>query len=452
MIAAKPRFATVGFIAWAIAGYRHVAQPLHGRVNLRNRVIGVLSAMASSVSVQADKPKRGGRHYGTFLAALAVCVVVALWAWRAFSDSRTYDFGLAYFAGGIAWNTGHPEGWISWTGTPTLAAAMAATSRIWDATTASRLLTGLNVALIVVTIAIVVRRLRNVLSPLWLWVVALGLASFGPVLSTVWWKQFNIIVLVLAVAGFAALRRDRVHLSGGLIGLSLAIKPLAILLPFVLLARRSTRSAGVWAGVYAIGLSLGCQGLLALHAHSVGAFDPISSVDNLADKSKPRFGLSCSSANFSPQALLCRTFGSNHWNLFQLVAWAAIAILAVWVVRTLSGYGTASWESFAFSCAFSIMASPINLVALRRYVGPVVRLVGCPIHHGQDGGGLLVRAGGSIRPCFPHVDPVRDARGRRSLSHPIWHVGQAQLAHHQSRSILAVHPRCHCGHVVPPTR
>ncbi len=289
-----------------------------------------------------------------------MCVVVGLWAWRAFSDSRTYDFGLAYFAGVIAWDTGHPEGWISWTGTPTLAAAMAATSRIWDATTASRLLTGLNVALIVVTIAIVVRRLRNVLSPLWLWVVALGLASFGPVLSTVWWKQFNIIVLVLAVAGFAALRRDRVHLSGGLIGLSLAIKPLAILLPFVLLARRSTRSAGVWAGVYAIGLSLGCQGLLALHAHSVGAFDPISSVDNLADKSKPRFGLSCSSANFSPQALLCRTFGSNHWNLFQLVAWAAIAILAVWVVRTLSGYGTASWESFAFSCAFSIMASPIN--------------------------------------------------------------------------------------------
>jgi hypothetical protein len=293
------------------------------------------------------------------LGVVAVGAVVGLGAWRAFSDPKTYDFGLAYFGGQIAWSTGHPETWFSWTGTPVLAVAMASVSRLWDDTLASRLITGLNIALVVATIAVVVRRLRDTLSPVWLWIVALGLASFGPVLSTVWWKQFNIIVLLLALAGFAALRRDRPVLSGGLIGLSVAIKPLAILLPFVLLARRSTRPAGIWASVYAVGLNLGAQGLLALHTHSLGAFDPLESVQNFADKSKPRFGLACSTVNFSPQALLCRTFGTHHWTLLEVVAWAAVAVLAVWVVRTLRCYDTASWESFALACAFSIMVSPI---------------------------------------------------------------------------------------------
>ncbi len=316
--------------------------------------------MASSISAGTSTARRGYRVYGTALGAIAICLVIGLWAWRAFSDPKTYDFGLAYLAGQVAWDTGHPESLFSWTGTPVLAAAMASTSRVWDETAASRLLTGLNVALVAGTIAVVVRRLRDVVSPLWVWIVALGLASFGPVLSTVWWKQFNIIVLVLALGGFAALRRDRTVLSGGLIGLSVAIKPLAILLPFVLLARRSTRPAGIWACVYAVGLSLGALGLLALHAHSLGAFDPLPTIENFADKSKPRYGLACAGVNFSPQALLCRTFGSPHWTLLELVAWAAIGVLAVWVVKALRGYDTASWESFAFACAFSVMVSPID--------------------------------------------------------------------------------------------
>ena len=299
------------------------------------------------------------RDHHVLLGSCAVILVVGVWAWRAFSDPNTYDFGLAYFGGKIAWNTGHPETWFSWTGTPLLAAAMAGTTRLWGVTTAGRLITCLNVVLVVGTIAVVVQRLRNVLSPLWLWIVALGLASFGPVLSTVWWKQFNIIVLVLALAGFAALRRGRAQMSGGLIGLSVAFKPLAILLPFVLLARRQTRPAGIWACIYAVGLNLGAQGLLALHAHRVGVFDPLTSLQNFSDKSKPAKGLACSTVNFSPQSLLCRTFGSRHWTLLEVAAWALTAILAVWVVRTLRGYDTGSWESFAFACVFSVMVSPI---------------------------------------------------------------------------------------------
>jgi hypothetical protein len=316
--------------------------------------------MTAPMSTRTPSTKGMKRDYRTLLGIIAVCAVILVWAWRAFSDKNTYDFRLAYFGGQIAWETGHPEDLYSWTGTPVLGGAMAIASRLWDETTAVRLLTSLNIAVVVVTIAIVVRRLRDVLSRLWLWIVAVGLASFGPVLSTVWWKQFNIIALVLALAGFAALRRDRPILAGGLIGLSVAVKPLAILLPFVLLARRSTRSAGIWALVYAVGLNLGTLGLLALHAHNLSVFDPLSSVQNFTDKSQPRYGLACSTLNFSPQALLCRTFGSQHWRLLEVVAWAATAVLAVWVVRALRGYDTASWESFAFACAFSTMVSPID--------------------------------------------------------------------------------------------
>jgi Glycosyltransferase family 87 len=300
------------------------------------------------------------REYAAPIGITAVCVVIGLWAWRAFSDPAVYDFGAAYYGGLIAWSSGHPETWFSWTGTPFLAWAMAIVTRLWGETVASRLLTGLNIALVAVTVVIAVRQLRNVLSPAWLWITAVGLAGFGPVLSTVWWKQFNIIALVIALGGFAALRSGRAQLGGGLIGLSIAVKPLLILLPLVLLARRTTRSAGMWALAYAVGLNLAALGLLAAHAHSLRALNPLTSVQNFADKSKPAAGLACEPLNFSPQAMLCRAFGSRHWTLLEFVVWAVLAVLAVWVIKTLRGFDTASWESLAFASAFSVMASPIS--------------------------------------------------------------------------------------------
>ena len=52
-------------------------------------------------------------------------------------------------------------------------------------------------------------------------------------MSTVWWKQFNVIALVLAAAGFDLMRHERRRPAAALIGLSVAIKPLALLLPVV---------------------------------------------------------------------------------------------------------------------------------------------------------------------------------------------------------------------------
>ena len=317
----------------------------------------------------------------------AVAVVVGLWAWRAFSDTHAYDFGLAYVGGQVAWGSGHPETWFSWTGTPVLAVVMAVMTRLWNVTTAGRVMTGVNLLLVVGAVAVVVCRLRRRLPPVWLWVVAVALASFGPVISSVWWKQFNLVSVVLALAGFEYVRRERDHLGGALIGLSIAFKPLAVLLPLVLLAGRRTRRAGVWSIVYAVGSNLAALGLIAAHAHAVGALNPWLSVKNFADKSKPAAGLACAPQNFAPQAWLCHAVGSHHWTFQEIAVWAVLAVMAVLVVRALRGYDTATWESFAFACAISTMASPIAWSHYQVMLAPLfVLLVVQFVTHRASGG------------------------------------------------------------------
>lgn len=115
--------------------------------------------------------------------------------------------------------------------------------------------------------------------------------SFAPLMSLVWWKQVNVISLVLALAGFELLSRGGEHRGALLIGLSPSMKPLAILLPFVLLAWRQTRRAGATALGYLIALNLGTQVLLAAHAHSSSALNPLLAVKNFSHKSKPAAGL-----------------------------------------------------------------------------------------------------------------------------------------------------------------
>jgi hypothetical protein len=293
------------------------------------------------------------------LGYAALAALVALWAYRAFHDAATYDSGLAYVGGQVGWASGHPEHWFSWTGTPFFAVVMALVTRLVSDRTAAELLTALNVVLVLGTVALVLRQLRSVLSTAWLWILAFALLSFAPMMSSVWWKQINIIALVLAVGGFELLRRNHEHRGAALIGLSVALKPLAILLPFVLLARRQTRRAGAWALAYLIGLNIGAQILLAAHAHDSGALNPLLALKNFSDKSKPAAGLACSPENFSPQSLLCRIAGRQHWMLLQLLALIGVAVIAYWVVTALRGRAARSWETFAFACALSTMVSPI---------------------------------------------------------------------------------------------
>src|SRR5687767_11926407 len=91
-----------------------------------------------------------GRSRLAYPAYAALAAIVAWWAWRAFHDPSSWDTGLAYRAGQVAWATGHPEDvrtgpFSTWLGTPFLGAMMALLSRAVSIGGAANLVTALNV-------------------------------------------------------------------------------------------------------------------------------------------------------------------------------------------------------------------------------------------------------------------------------------------------------------------
>jgi hypothetical protein len=207
------------------------------------------------------------------LGYLLLAAVAAWWTWRALRDASTFDLGLLYQGGQVGWATGHPEEVKTFVYTPFLGGSMAVGTRLISVGTAADLLTLLNLSLVLALIGSTLDRLRTKLSPVWWWVMAFALVSFGPMMSSVWWKQVNIIAFALAVAGFELLRRERQGPGGALIGLSVAVKPLAVLLPLVSLARRGTRRAGAWAIASVVEVNFAAQALFAARAHELGPLE-----------------------------------------------------------------------------------------------------------------------------------------------------------------------------------
>ena len=294
------------------------------------------------------------------LGYVVLAGIVAWWTWRALHDQASWDVGLAYQGGQEAWATGHPEDVPTWISTPFLGATMAIVTRLMSVGTAADLLTLVNLVLVVGLIGIALHRLRPILPSVWWWVTALALVSFAPMMSTVWWKQFNIIALALAVAGFDSLRRGREHRAGALIGLSISVKPLAILLPAVLLARRGTRLSGAWAVSYVIALNAAAQGFMAARAHDLGTLNVLQPLDSFNERTQPSQLGPCLADNFAPGSLLCRLAGGGHyWTLQRVLVWTLVAMLGLWVIDALRGRSAISWELFAFTCALSTMVSPL---------------------------------------------------------------------------------------------
>jgi hypothetical protein len=293
------------------------------------------------------------------LGYLLLAAVAAWWTWRALHDASAFDVGLVYRGGQAAWATGHPEDLPTFVNTPFLAASMAIVTRLISVGTAADLITLVNLLLVVALIGIALHRLRPTLSPVWWWVTALALVSYAPMMSTVWWKQFNIIVLALAVAGFDQLRRGRKQSGAALIGLSVAVKPMVILLPLVLLARRGTRGAGALAITWVVALTVAGQAFIAARAHDLGPLNPLEPLHNFADKTKLSALGPCLPVNFAPGSLLCRLAGTDYSILQHALVWGLVALLGVWVIDALRGCSATSWEVFAFTCALSTMVSPL---------------------------------------------------------------------------------------------
>jgi Glycosyltransferase family 87 len=306
---------------------------------------------------------------------LGLAALVAWWAWRAFHDPFPWDTGLAYTAGQVAWATGHPEHVVSWISTPFLGAVMAVLSRVLSARGVADLVTGLNVVMWVGGAGVVLHRTRRLLSPVWWWIAAVGLLSFAPLMSSVWFKQFNVIVLVLAVIGFELVRRGRVSWGAAAIGLSVAIKPLVLLLPVVMLARRGTRRAGALAVAWVVGLNLAAQAFMAERAHDLATLDPLIGVRNFLDKTRPNFGV-CLPLNFSPSSLLCRSIGGvQDWTVQRVAVAVGVLLLGAWVVDALRGRAATSWEVLAFTCPLSVMLSVVAWTHYQIVLAPLFFLL-----------------------------------------------------------------------------
>ena len=327
------------------------------------------------------------------LGLAGLVALVAWWAWRAFHDASAWDTGLAYEAGKLAWATGRPDHLATWNGMPFLGVAMAFVSRIMSAHVAGEAITALNVVLWVGAVCVALYRLRPLLAPVWWWVAAFALLSFAPMMSTVWWKQFNVIALVLAAWGFDLVRRRNPKSGAFVIALSVSVKPLAFLLPLVMVARRDTRRVGVYAIGWVIGLDVAAQAVLAWRANDLATLSPIIGIRNLVDKTSNAGNIFlCHPLNFSPVSTLCRLNGGFHnWNLQRAAVVCLVALLGLWVIDALRGRRADSWELFAFTCPLSVMLSPLAWSHYQIMLAPLFLLL--LVRFAGDGASLGAWAG-----------------------------------------------------------
>lgn len=288
-----------------------------------------------------------------------------LWSLPAFRNPMTLDLGLAYDAGTVAWQNGHPERVYSWDGTSFLALLMALTSRLVSAVSAANALTVLNVVLVIGLVVVTWWCLRTRIGRWYWWGSLAAMSVFGPAVSTIGWKQFNIIGLALAAGGIWILQWRRSQwpyllLGTFLVALSISVKPVALLVVLALLLRRDSRPAGVlsilWLGV----LEVVAVMFMASRSHSLHSLSPFVSYDNFATKTLPANLWVCNPENFSPQSMLCRMGNPNYYWSVQHVA-VVLGVLVVFYLATTSVRGDSgfSWRMFGYACAFSPMVSPL---------------------------------------------------------------------------------------------
>lgn len=327
----------------------------------------------------------------SWLSPVAVCgytvliAGIAWWTWRAFRDSHPFDTGLAYQAGQLAWATGHPERLSTWNGAPLLAVGFGVLTRLFSVASTAHLVTLVNAVTATGAIALVLSRMRTLVPRTAWWVLALATVSYAPLMSVVWWKQFSLVALVLAIGGYELLRRERLHLGAFAIALSVSIKPVAFLLPVALLLRRDTRRAAVLTLAWIVALDIASQAVLAWRAHDLATLDPTIAIRNFAHKTTPVGDVfMCHPINFAPSSLLCRAVGGPEaWTLQRVAVYLGVALLAWWVLDAVRTRGALSWELCAFACALSLLPGPIEWAHYEIMLAPLFVLLA--VRFAQDG-------------------------------------------------------------------
>ena len=287
--------------------------------------------------------------------------------------SYTADFGLAYQAGVEAWNSGRPQRLLTWTGTPFYALVMALISRGPSIGIASRLFMGVDIVVWGALVSVVWDRLRDRVSSRFWWVTWVAAVMFAPAIQTIFWLQPNLIVLAIALFGFAMIgRRDRA--GGILIGLSIALKPIVVLLPLAMLLRRTTRGSAAWTIGSAAVLTFAGLGFLAWRAGDIAVLNPFDYLSGFLGKGRGPIA-ACVPENYSPVATLCR-LGLEPSTAIT-VAVAAVVVLVGWLlVRDLrDDSAESSWVVLAAGCLLSAMLGPIDWASYGVLMAPLFLLL-----------------------------------------------------------------------------
>jgi hypothetical protein len=314
----------------------------------------------------------------TELTGLAVATaLICLWTGIALHDPNPADGGIYYQVGQAAWATGHPEQLSTWYGSPTMAAIMAVVSRVMAEGTAMFLLTCLNglLCLGMLLFAWSELRVRGARSYAMVTLIAGGV--FAPAASTIFWKQFNIVVLALAVASFVLARRGHPRWAGFLLALSITVKPLVILLPVALLLRRATRRTALWSIAFGAALVVLGQGFLAWRARSFSDLNIFTALASFVSKGdQPGNIWACHAENFSPTSTLCRLVGGKGWTGQQIAVLLFVLMLALVAADLMRRLPASSWYAFAFPVMLSPMFSPIAWSHYQVLLAPMFVLVG----------------------------------------------------------------------------
>jgi len=303
---------------------------------------------------------------------LAPFLPAALLAPLAFAIHYTADFGLAYQGGVEAWNSGHPQRLVTWTATPFLAVVMASITRVSSVGVAAPAFMAIDLIVWGALLAAVWSRMRDRVPPRFWWSTLVAAAIFAPAISTIFWLQPNLIVFGLALAGFVLVgRRD--PLGGFLIGLSIALKPIVILLPLALLLRRQTREAGIWAIATTTLLSFGGLVFLAWRAGDPSVLNPFDYLAGFLSKGRGPIA-ACVPENYSPVALLCR-LGVEPSTTITIAVAAAVLLIGWLLIRHLTDSPEARWEVFAVACLLSGMLGPIDWASYGVLMAPLFLLL-----------------------------------------------------------------------------
>lgn len=284
----------------------------------------------------------------------------------------TADFGLAYRGGVEAWASGYPQRVVTFSQTPFIGLLMALISRVAPEFVAARVFMALNIGLWMVLLFVVWSRLRPHVPAEWWWATLAAAAFFAPAVSTIFWLQFNLVVFALALAGFVAIGRHD-GWAGVLLGISLAVKPIVILLPLALLLRPGGRKAGMWSIATAAALTALAFAFLAWRANSLGPLNPVTYLQGFVTKGESSI-VGCIVENYAPAALLCR-LGVQAYTAITVIVAISLVIVLWLMTRNLPETSEGNWEVFAVACFLSMMFGPIDWAHYGLLMGPLYLLL-----------------------------------------------------------------------------